>query len=289
MKRGRLAVKQCVTSARMMGEPWRCIVDPPGGAARMMAVDEALLWGVSQGGLPVLRLYGWSPVAFSLGRHQDAQAVLDCQRCQRDGVAIVRRMTGGGAIYHGMELTYSLAVPLSYLPETAQRVKDSFRFLTAGLLLFYQRLGLAPAYAGECHDGRTLGERTALCFAGSEWFDIVIAGKKIGGNAQRRTRQLVLQHGSIPLQPMMHEALVYLKEADQHIPEGSVSLAELGVTACRQDLAQLLASCMFEAFGATAEYQKTSDSELLRAAWLEEHKYKQASWNLEGVACADYP
>ena len=73
---------------------WRLIADAPGPAARMMAVDEALLWGVSQGGLPVLRLYGWYPAAFSLGRHQNPDEVLiehDFLSLQQTGYRVNRR------------------------------------------------------------------------------------------------------------------------------------------------------------------------------------------------------
>ena len=166
-----------------------------------MAIDEALLRSFDpESSLPVLRLYGWNPPALSLGRFQNAAEVLDLERCRADGVAVVRRVTGGGVIYHADELTYSLVCAPYQIPP-ASSVKDSFRVLTGFLLAFYRTLGLDAAYAVDAvPEGTRLGERTAFCFAGRESFDILADGRKIGGNAQRRLKGVIFQHGSIPLQ-----------------------------------------------------------------------------------------
>src|SRR6185369_10479554 len=184
---------------------WRLIVTSPLSGAENMAIDEALLRSFDpESSLPVLRLYGWNPPALSLGRFQKAAEVLNLERCRQDDITIVRRITGGGVIYHADELTYSIVCAPGQIPPAAS-VKDSFRVLTGFLLAFYRRLGLDAAYALDVAPaGTCLGERTAFCFAGKESFDILADGCKIGGNAQRRTKRLIFQHGSIPLVNRAH-------------------------------------------------------------------------------------
>lgn len=261
---------------------WRLIADAPGPAARMMAVDEALLWGVSQGGLPVLRLYGWYPAAFSLGRHQDPAEALDLERCALDGVSLVRRMTGGGAIFHADEITYSLAVPLAALPEQVHGVKASFRFVTEGLLQWYRFLGLDPRYAGELGDGRVIGARTPLCFAGSEWFDIVIDGHKIGGNAQRRTKTVLLQHGSIPLTPALERSIPYLRGGATALPSGTTSLGQLGIGRERGGLMSALVEGFSQALGVRFQPSHLNAAEQRYADQCELRQYRDETWTYKG-------
>ena len=131
----------------MLAETWRLIDTGLLDGPTNMAIDEALLANFTpETSTPVLRLYGWSPPALSLGRFQKAAEVLDLDRCREAGVPIVRRITGGGVIYHAEELTYSLVCSPSHLP-AATSIKESFRLLTSFLLAFYRSLGLAAEYA----------------------------------------------------------------------------------------------------------------------------------------------
>ncbi|MDD2310841.1 MAG: lipoate--protein ligase family protein [Desulfuromonadaceae bacterium] len=198
---------------------WRLIDTSPLSGAENMAIDEALLRSFDPAtSLPILRLYGWNPPALSLGRFQKAAEVLDLARCRADGVAIVRRVTGGGVIYHADELTYSLVCSPEQIPATGS-IKDSFRVLTGFLLAFYRGLGLEPAYAADVvPEGSRLGERTAFCFAGRESFDIIAGGRKIGGNAQRRLKGIIFQHGSIPLRNRAATGLSYMRDHNMNMP-----------------------------------------------------------------------
>src|SRR5512138_1693627 len=115
---------------------WRFIDTGPSDGPTNMAIDEALLSSFDPNrSLPVLRLYGWSPAALSLGRFQNAEDVLDLDRCQAAGIPVVRRITGGGIIYHAAELTYSLVCAPYHLTPAAS-IKESFRILTSFLLSF---------------------------------------------------------------------------------------------------------------------------------------------------------
>jgi lipoate-protein ligase A len=249
-----------------------------------MAIDEALLRSFDPAlSLPVLRLYGWNPPTLSLGRFQKAAEVLDLARCRVDGVAVVRRVTGGGVIYHADELTYSLVCAPGQIPPTSS-IKDSFRVLTGFLLAFYRTLGLAATYAVDvAPEGTRLGERTAFCFAGKESFDILANGSKLGGNAQRRTKGRIFQHGSIPLQNRAGKGLSYMREQTAVHAEGTASLAEYGVSVGREKLLELLAAAFSKHFGVKLLNDTLSEQEQADMKRLLSSRYLADSWNLEGV------
>jgi lipoyl(octanoyl) transferase len=263
---------------------WRLIVTSPLSGAENMAIDEALLRSFDPAvSLPVLRLYGWNPPALSLGRFQKSAEVLDLEHCRDDGLAVVRRMTGGGVIYHADELTYSLVCAPAQIPP-ASSIKDSFRVLTGFLLAFYRALGLDAAYAVDAApEGTRLGERTAFCFAGKESFDILANGRKIGGNAQRRLKSVIFQHGSIPLQNRAVTGLTYMKEQIAMHAEGTASLAEYGVTFGREGLLELLAATFGTHFGVKLRNDTQSEREQADMKRLLSNRYSADLWNLEGV------
>ena len=250
-----------------------------------MAIDEALLRSFDPAlSLPVLRLYGWNPPALSLGRFQKAAEVLDLVRCLADAVTVVRRVTGGGVIYHADELTYSLVCSPDQIPATTS-IKDSFRVLTGFLLAFYKRLGVDAAYAADAApEGTRLGERTAFCFAGKESFDILAGGRKIGGNAQRRLKGVIFQHGSIPLHNRALTGLTYLRDQDPEQARGAASLTEYGVSADRDSLLLEMAAAFSDYFGTDLESAALSEPEKADMMTLITNRYSTDSWNLEGVA-----
>jgi lipoyl(octanoyl) transferase len=266
-------------------QKWRLIVTPSLSGAENMATDEALLRSFYPAtSLPVLRLYGWTTPTLSLGRFQKAAEVLDLERCRADDVAVVRRVTGGGVIYHADELTYSLVCSPSQIATTSS-IKDSFRVLTGFLLSFYRALGLDPGYATDVvPEGTRLGERTAFCFAGKESFDILTGGRKIGGNAQRRLKGVIFQHGSIPLHNRAAKGLSYMRVQAPEYAEGTASLAEYGVSEDSNSLQRKLI-CAFRDYFAVelgsdvlTEREQADMNELL---WS---KYSTEQWNLGGVA-----
>jgi lipoate-protein ligase A len=229
---------------------WRLIDTGSLTGAENMAIDEALLACYAPGiSLPVLRLYGWVPAAFSFGRFQQPEETLDLDRCRDGGVQVVRRITGGGVLYHANELTYSLVCPVDFIPGM-QSVKEAFFRLTSFLLAFYRKLGLEAMHAADYYgDARKLGGRSALCFAGTESCDILINGRKIGGNAQRRLKSVIFQHGSIPIRQMAAESQQYLLSAAPQIVSGTTSLADESAETDRAALAALLAASFRETFG----------------------------------------
>jgi lipoate-protein ligase A len=159
-------------------------------AAGQMAADEALLESVAAGAPPTLRLYRWSPAALSLGRFQPADDVA-VDACERLGVEVVRRPTGGQGLLHGGDLTYAVALPRP--PGAAGGVDAVYTLLAGGLIAGLARLGVEAAIAR--HDGPA----GPVCFAGQQGADLRVEERKVCGSAQVRRAGAVLQHGSILL------------------------------------------------------------------------------------------
>jgi lipoate-protein ligase A len=262
---------------------WRHIETESMSAYINMAIDEALLCSfIPEVSPPVLRTYGWNPAALSLGRFQKSDEVLDLIQCRRDAMPIVRRVSGGGTIYHADELTYSVVCSPEHIPSTSS-VKDSFRVLTGFLIDFYRTLGLEACYAVDIvSDTECLGERTAFCFAGKETFDILINGKKIGGNAQRRRKNIIFQHGSIPILNRSLSGLKYMKDSSPEYAENTISLSDCGVAANISTLKRLFIEAFERHMSVNTSVSYLSQDEQCMSQELLLKKYARDRWNLQG-------
>lgn len=179
-----------------MPESWRLIVSGFADGATNMAIDEAILQAVSEGLVPpTLRFYGWDPPCISVGLNQSVQEEIDLEQCQAAGIDVVRRPTGGKAILHQNELTYSVVLPSSH-PLAGTGVLDSFRRISYGLLRGLEVLGLRPYQA---IPPRQENLQSPVCFEAPSDYEIECEGKKVIGSAQLRRKGGILQHGSIPL------------------------------------------------------------------------------------------
>jgi lipoate-protein ligase A len=260
---------------------WRLIDTGPLDGPTNMALDEALLACFDRArSQPVLRLYGWNPPAFSVGKFQQAGDVLDLERCAREGVAVVRRVTGGGCIFHADELTYSIICSPEHI-SGVEGVKESYRRLCGFLLLAYRKLGLSPAFAVDsAQKHERLGRRTPLCFAGREEYDITIRGRKIGGNAQRRTRGILFQHGSIPLRNRLSRMTPFLRGDPPEQERWAVALADLDADTNDERLKGSLVTSFEENLGITLRKCAPTQEEKEKTALLRECKYLSDAWNL---------
>ena len=181
---------------------WRLVIDdqPRSGAANM-AIDQAVAEACAAGAsLPTLRFYQWQPPAVSLGRHQPL-AEIDRAAVEVRGYEIVRRPTGGRAILHTDEWTYSVAAPLGE-PRLTGGVMDAYLNLSNALLAGLVRLGV-PAHKAPATNratNRAGGDVSAACFEVPSAYEITAGGRKLIGSAQSRRAGYVLQHGSLPLQ-----------------------------------------------------------------------------------------
>lgn len=160
-----------------------------------MAVDAAILRAVGAGAVPpTLRLYEWEPFCLSLGYGQRARDA-DMTRLTARGWDIVRRPTGGRAILHGDELTYSLSLPDDH-PMAAGGIIASYQRISTALLRALRQLGAGVSADRKADDAPALG---AVCFEVPSHYEITVDGRKLVGSAQMRRQGGVLQHGTLPL------------------------------------------------------------------------------------------
>ena len=150
-----------------------------------MAIDEALL--ISD--RPVLRFYRWKPAAISLGYSQSIDE-LNLNQCERFGVDYVRRITGGKAVLHDKELTYSFIINEDIMPK---RIIDSYMVISNGILFALKQLGI-NAYM---KDSVKKLPNSSICFNEPSYYEITVGNKKLVGSAQTRKTPKLLQHGSI--------------------------------------------------------------------------------------------
>ncbi len=176
---------------------WLLIDDEPASGARNMAVDEFLLDRIEkEGGAPVLRLYSFRPPAITLGYHQDAAKAIDLPAAAADGLDIVRRITGGRALLHDGELTYSVTAPIG--PPFGQGLADTF-LVIAGVIVSALRSAGIDAQLGSAKRAGAASSMSSPCLVSTSRHEITAGGKKISGSAQRRTGGAFIQHGSILL------------------------------------------------------------------------------------------
>ncbi len=271
------------------GRTFRLIFDSIHDGATNMAVDEAILESVVRGeSPPTLRLYRWEPACLSLGYGQRA-ADADRERLAEFGWDMVRRMTGGRAILHTDEITYSLALPADH-PLVAGSLVESYRRLSAALLVGLEQLGLA-AHADK-RDKETEGARHAgpVCFEVPSDYEITANGRKLIGSAQVRPQGGgVLQHGSVPLHgdvSRICEALAFPDEAARHeararVLERATTLeGALGRCVPWDEAAEALAAAFASHFDLDLIDSSLSAAEVRRAAELRQSRYAADAWNL---------
>jgi len=268
-----------------MPTPWRLLTTPPARGSWNMAVDEAILESATRGDVPpTLRLFAWQPACLSLGYAQPI-ADVDRARLAQQGWELVRRPTGGKAILHTDELTYSVTGPQSE-PRLTGSVLESYRRLSAALLKALHLLGIpAQSQAEVLH--MNSGPKGPVCFEVPSKYEITVGGKKLIGSAQARRRDGVLQHGTLPLYgdlTRITEVLNFPDETGRAL--AAERLAERATTAeivLGYPLAWNTAAHAFTtAFEAALDLKLTpaelTPTELERAAQLEQDKYNHPSW-----------
>lgn len=182
-------------------------------AQENMAIDRVLFDSFSQTKVPFFRVYSWEK-SFTFGISDEITKLKEKKELIPYQDNYAKRMTGGGILFHGHDISYSLTIPSSFMKGLS--VKESYEKICQFLLHFYANLGLESSYAKD--DTTVYKSKNAFCQLGFEDYDILIDGKKMGGNAQRRTKESIFQHGSI--------GLVNL---DKNLHTGN-SLEDVGIT-----------------------------------------------------------
>jgi lipoate-protein ligase A len=260
-----------------MSDSWRLLVDTPADGAWNMAVDEVLLDGVAAGtALPTLRFYEWTPPCLSLGYFQPFD-VVDLDGCRRLGVEVVRRPTGGRAILHDRELTYSVTLPASLLGHDGGVLPSYYR-LSLALREGLVRLGVPVTLAPESANGAGHGP---VCFDRPSAHEILLDGRKLVGSAQMRRGGGILQHGSILIEPRIARLTACLRLPDggssREVAYGVAGLAELGVTDPAQ-IAAAIGDAFAARFGVSLVEARLRGDEAEVARALARSKYRSAGW-----------
>lgn len=159
-----------------------------------MNFDAKMLKNTIKTGLPALRFYGWSPACVSLGRNQDFSHI-NTNYCQKCGINIVRRLTGGRALFHDNELTYSFTCRADFL-ENGDSVVQSYKEISGALIKGLKKLGISADFPKE-RPKSPINTKFEYCMSLSTGADLSFEGKKLVGSAQFRKEGAILQHGSI--------------------------------------------------------------------------------------------
>lgn len=179
-----------------MDVKWRLLKTGKHDAATNMAIDEVILLRQEDYPQPTLRLYDWSQPAFSFGYFQKISNEIDVARCETHGVELVRRMTGGGIVVHGWDVTYSIVVPHGngVIPGD---ISASYCWIANRLLNGFHRMGVPATLQGGKFRASEVGPNT--CLANPAVHDVMLHGKKIAGVSQRRNRVGAVYQGYIAL------------------------------------------------------------------------------------------
>jgi lipoate-protein ligase A len=263
---------------------WRFLITPPARGAWNMAVDESILEHIGRGeSPPTLRLYAWTPPCLSLG-HAQPFADVDMTRLKSRGWEVVRRATGGRAILHTDELTYSVIAPADE-PRVVGSVLESYNRLAGALLLAVKSLELpVEMKEGKANEN---GSSNPVCFEVPSTYEITVNGKKLIGSAQARKKEGVLQHGSLPLtgdltricQALVFENESARKNAAKRLLERATTVeSALGREVSWETAAQAFVDAFEAQLGLSFERGELSESESRRADELVRGKYDHPSW-----------
>jgi lipoyl(octanoyl) transferase len=271
-----------------MARQWRLMTTHPLEGIYNMAIDEALLGSVARGdSVPVLRLYAWSPACLSLGYGQRASDA-DLDRIDAMGWQMVRRPTGGRAILHTDELTYSVSLPADH-PLVEGDVVQSYRRISEALLVALKLLGAQPQAERATHGG----SNGAVCFETPSHYEITVEGRKLIGSAQVRRKDHnggVLQHGTLPLHgdiARICDALAYTnaderEDAKAQVRARALTLENaLGYTVAWEDVAAAVVQGFVETFDLAFEESSLSEAETERAEHLAVEVYGSEAWTFK--------
>jgi lipoyl(octanoyl) transferase len=266
---------------------WRLIIHPPYPGAWNMAVDEAILESVSaKTELPTLRLYDWAPYSLSLGYAQPFSDV-NFDDLKANNWSLVRRPTGGRAILHADEMTYSVCAPLDD-PTIKGNVLESYQIISNALLKSLEIIGL-KADSRSKDPKESYLSKNPVCFQFPSDYEITFKGKKLVGSAQARKKMGILQHGSIPLFGEITRIIDALNFPDDSSTQGARVSLQMRATTLEEALGRNLswfdfADAIREGFEKQLSIEfmqrNLSKQELESASRIYLEKYSNDAWTL---------
>lgn len=201
-----------------MKEEWRLLITENNSASTNMAMDRAELVAISKGKAPpTVRFFTWKPPAISIGYFQSLEEEVDLDVCKKFGIDYVRRITGGGAVFHDKELTYSIVIPEDHF-QIPKNILESYGRVCGAIIKGLKQLGINSSYV--------------------PINDIVTDGKKISGNAQTRKAKTVLQHGTILMDVDVEKMFSLLKVPNEKIRDKLISDVKQRVTSVKYILGE---------------------------------------------------
>ncbi|RLG70141.1 MAG: lipoate--protein ligase family protein [Methanobacteriota archaeon] len=248
---------------------WRLLVTGWNHASLNMAIDESILQTCAERKAPnTIRFYQWRPEAVSIGYFQSLEREVDLEFCREHGIDVVRRITGGGAVFHGSgEVTYSL-IALEGTPGIPRNILRSYEVICQGLVEGLKMVGLQAVF--------------------NPVNDVLVNGRKISGSAQTRRWGAVLQHGTVLLDFEPSKMFSALRVTDEKIRDKMIRKAEERVTTIKketgkkltsEDVIEKLVEGFEKALDITLEPGGLTPLEKARAAELEKTKYGSKAWN----------
>jgi lipoate-protein ligase A len=228
-----------------------------------MALDEAIMERVREGSAPTIRFYTWTPSAVSIGYFQGFNLEIDDQACLTRGIDVVRRTTGGGAVYHDSdgEITYSLIAPEKMYPKD---IIESYRVICGHVVDALKKLGIEARF--------------------NPINDVLVGEQKISGNAQTRRGGVLLQHGTILYTVDVDQMFSVLRVPDEKLKDKLVQSVMKRVTSVHDVAPNIskeeLTKALLDSFTAGKEWAlgKYTKEELARAEILAHRKYGSAAW-----------
>jgi len=276
-----------------MTTSWRLIRSGFLGGAENMAVDEALLEAVARGlSGPVLRIYRWSPSTVTLGYSQRGSDVVNLEACRDLGLDVVRRCTGGRAVLHEHEVTYAVISPdrSGIFPGG---ILGNYKVIAGVLRRTLETFGVETEMAkARSHGSGGEGAQQSACFTAPSSHELLYRGCKMTGSAQKRHGSAFLQHGSIPVDLDLERLFTALDTRRDIAAAAGGRLLGRSIGWLNRWLERpltvsevedrLVAACS-ECWGIRFIESELSAEEKERAGVLQEGKYADAAWNLQGV------
>ena len=253
----------------------RCIITEPKTAAQNMAIDEALLEYCQE---PTIRFYQWKPRAISIGYAQDLDKEINTGFCKQNNIDIVRRLTGGKAVFHDQEVTYSFISPEDKI-NLPKEVNESYKIIAEALVKALKTLGIQAEMKKQPEK-----LATSICFNSSNWYELEVNNKKISGSAQRRIKNKILQHGPVLLDfdPAINaKCFKTLSELDtkEQLKKRITSIKQETKATSPEELIEALKQGFEETFNTKLEIEELTKEEKDLADKLKKEKYSSLEWN----------
>ncbi|HDP36310.1 MAG TPA: lipoate--protein ligase family protein [Candidatus Atribacteria bacterium] len=279
---------------------WRLIKDSYHNGFMNMAIDEAIMIAHREGLVPpTIRFYQWSPPAVSLGYFQDLKKEIDVITCKNMGIDIVRRPTGGKAVLHDKELTYSFIIREDH-PLVNDSILETYKKISGGMIRGLSYLGITAELVPLREKlKKTLSDNEAkskiphpdiksICFSVPSQYEVQVEGKKIVGSAQVRKRGVVLQHGSLLIELEKDKLFSVFNFPSIKIRErlktrfNATSLEEILKRKINfSELSEILPRGFEEEFGVKLTEGKLTEQEEKISKDLIGNKYSTYEWNYE--------